>query len=55
MPKQFENPQAAKLEAEIVSDATTAEKIDLVAEKAAKKSTTTVQQFDKNNRKLFTK
>jgi hypothetical protein len=55
MSEQFGNPQEAKLEAEIVSDATTEKKIDLVAETAAKKSTKTEQRFDKNNRKLFTK
>ena len=50
MPKQFENPEAAKLEDETVSDATAEERIDRVAEKAAKKSTHTVQSYDKDHK-----
>jgi hypothetical protein len=55
MPEQFENPQAAKLEDETVSDASTEKKIDRVAEESAEKSTKTVQRFDKENSKLFSK
>jgi hypothetical protein len=55
MPVQFENPQEKKLADETVQDASTEKKIDLVAEKAAEKATTTEQKFDKENSSLFTK
>jgi hypothetical protein len=50
MPKQFENPEAAKLENETVSDANAEKRIDRVAEKAAGKATQTVQKFDKDHK-----
>ena len=49
MPEQFENPEETKLEDETVSDATAKERIERVAEKAAEKSTHTVQTFDKGH------
>jgi hypothetical protein len=49
MPKQFENPQAAKVEDETVSDASAEKKIERVAEKAAVKATKTEQQYDKSH------
>ncbi|MGO9338031.1 MAG: hypothetical protein ACLPH3_23100 [Terracidiphilus sp.] len=49
MPEQFENPDAAKLEDETVSDATAQQRVDRVAEKAAEKSTQTVQNYDKDH------
>ena len=50
MPKQFENPEAAKLEDETVSEATAEKRIDRVAEKAAEKSSHTVQNYDKDHK-----
>jgi hypothetical protein len=50
MPKQFENPQAVKLEDETVSDATAEKRIDRVAEKAAEKSSHTVKNYDKDHK-----
>jgi hypothetical protein len=55
MPKQFENPNAAKLESETASDASSEIKAELVAEKAAEKSSKTVQKFDRENSQLFSK
>jgi hypothetical protein len=55
MPEQFENPKETKLENETVSDESLAKKSALVAEKAATKSTKTVQHFDKKNSNLFSK
>ena len=55
MTVQFENPQAKKLEDETLSNTSTKKKIDHVAEKAAEKSTKTEQQFNKDNRKIFSK
>jgi hypothetical protein len=49
MPEQFENPQAAKLEDETVSDETAQQRIDRAAEKAAQKSAHTVQKYDKEH------
>jgi hypothetical protein len=49
MSEQFENPQATKLENETVSDPTAEKKIERVAEKAAEKSTKTVQSYDKDH------
>jgi hypothetical protein len=49
MPQQFENPQAAEPEEETVSDATAEKRIDRVADKAAEKSTHTVQKYDKDH------
>jgi hypothetical protein len=49
MPKQFENPETAKLEDETVSDQTAQQRMDRVAEKAAEKSTQTVKKYDKNH------
>jgi hypothetical protein len=47
MPEQFENPEASKLEDETVSDATAQQRIDRVAERLAKKSGHTEQEYDK--------
>jgi hypothetical protein len=55
MPVQFENPQEEILEKETESGASTEKKINLVAEKAAKKSTKIEQKFDKENSSLFTR
>jgi hypothetical protein len=55
MPRQFENPKAAKLKNNKVSDTSSEKKTQLVAEKAAEKSTKTVQKFDSDNRQLFSK
>lgn len=50
MPKQFENPEATKLEDETVSEATAEKRIDRVAEKAAEKSAHTAQSYDKDHK-----
>jgi hypothetical protein len=55
MPEQFENPETTKLEDETVADASKKKTIDRVAQKAATKSSKTVQQFDKNNSGLFSR
>jgi hypothetical protein len=55
MPKQFENPEATKLENETVSDASSQKRIDRVAEKAAQKPAKTEQRYDKSNNNLFSK
>jgi isocitrate/isopropylmalate dehydrogenase len=55
MPTQYENPQAVNLEDEVISEASTTERIDHVAEKAAKKSAKTIQQYDKENSTIFSK
>ena len=49
MPKQFENPEATKLEDETVADESGDKKIERVAEKAATKSTETEQKYDKEH------
>ncbi|MGB9407727.1 MAG: hypothetical protein WCA89_09325 [Terracidiphilus sp.] len=55
MTVQFENPEAKKLEDETVSSVLPQKKIERVAEKAAEKSTKAVQNYDKDNSKLFSK
>jgi predicted membrane-bound dolichyl-phosphate-mannose-protein mannosyltransferase len=52
MPKQFENPEAKKLDDEIVSVESAQKKIENVAEKAAEKPAKTEQKFDKDH-KIF--
>jgi hypothetical protein len=54
MAEQFENQEAAKLEDETVSDATAEKRVDSVAEKAAEKSTKTVQHYDEEQ-SIFSK
>jgi hypothetical protein len=49
MAEQFENPKAAKLKDETMSDETAQQKIDRVADKAAGKSAHTVQKYDKDH------
>jgi hypothetical protein len=49
MPEQFENQEATKLEDEAVSDAAAEQRIDRVAEKAAKQSAITEQLYDQDN------
>ena len=49
MSKQFENPEATKLEDETVSDEVAEKKIDRVAEKAAEKAAKTEQRYDKDH------
>jgi hypothetical protein len=49
MPKQFENPEARKLEDETVSDAAAEKRIDRVAEKAAGKAAKTEQSYDQDH------
>jgi hypothetical protein len=46
MPKQFENPDAAQIENETVSDATAEKRIDRVAEEAAEQASKTEQRYD---------
>ena len=46
MPEQFENPEVTKIEDETVADATAQKKIELVAEKAAEKSSRTERDYD---------
>jgi len=53
MPEQFENPEETKVEDETASDETAEKRIERVAEKAAEKSTHTVQTFDKG-RTIYT-
>jgi hypothetical protein len=55
MSTQFENPQEVKLEEKTVQSASTEKNVELVAEKAAEKSTKTEKKFDKENSNLFTK
>jgi len=49
MPKQFENPEATKLEEETVTDASAEKKIEQIAEKAAEKSSKTEKAYDKDH------
>ena len=49
MTKQFENPEATKVEDKTASDPTPEKKIDRVAEKAAEKAAKTVNTFDKDH------
>jgi hypothetical protein len=49
MAKQFENPEATKLEDETATDATAQEKIERVADKAAAKPAKVEQKFDKEH------
>jgi hypothetical protein len=49
MPKQFENPEAGKLEDETVLDAAAGKRIDRVAEKAAGKAAKTEQSYDQDH------
>jgi hypothetical protein len=53
VPEQFENPEAAKLEDETVSEESADKKIEHVAEKAARKGIDTEQEYDKDH-KIFT-
>lgn len=53
MPKQFENPEVTKLEDEIVVEESAEKKVERVAEKAARKSTTTEQKYDSEHN-IFT-
>jgi hypothetical protein len=54
MTEQFENQEAANPEGETAPDATPAERIDRVAEKAAEKSTKTEQRYD-GDHNIFSK
>ncbi len=49
MTEQFENQQEEKVEETMNSDGSAEKRINLIAEKAAKKSTKTEQVYDKNN------
>jgi hypothetical protein len=49
MTEQFENQQEEKLKEITDSEASAKKRIDLIAEKAAEKSTKTEQRYDKNN------
>jgi hypothetical protein len=49
MTKQFENPEAEKLEDETVADPTAEETIERIADKAAAKPGKTEQKFDKEH------
>jgi len=55
MNQQFQNPDAAKLKKETVTNDSTYKRVDRVAEKAAEKSTKAEQHFDKDNSNLFSK
>ena len=46
--KQFENPEATKLQGETAARKSADEKIQCVADKAAGKAARTEQEFDKN-------
>jgi hypothetical protein len=54
MAEQFVNQEETKVVDETVSDATTEKRLDNVAEKAAEKSTKTVQHYDKEH-SIFSK
>jgi hypothetical protein len=54
MSKQFENSETTKLEDETVLDASTEQRVEHVAEKAAEKSSKTEKAYDKDH-SLFTK
>ncbi|MGO9335934.1 MAG: hypothetical protein ACLPY1_00340 [Terracidiphilus sp.] len=54
MPEQFENSEVTKLEDQTISDATAEKRIERVADKAAEKSTTTEQRYDKDHN-IFSK
>lgn len=51
---QFENPEVSKLEDETNDDGSARNRVDRLADELAKKSTTVVQDFDKD-RSIFTK
>ena len=53
MADQFENPEVTKIEDKTVADATAQKKIELVAEKAAEKSSHTEQSYDQESNDLF--
>ena len=55
MSKQFENPNEAKVANETVSDSSSEQVINRLAEKAAEKSTKVEQKFDQENSTLFSK
>jgi hypothetical protein len=55
LPKEFENPQEAKLVDETISNPSPQETIEHIAGKAAVKATKAEQKFDKENSNLFTK
>ena len=55
MSKQFENPEAAKVDDKTASDETAKQKIARVADNLALKPAKTANKFDKENSKLFTK
>lgn len=55
MSKQFENPEAVKVDDKTASDETAKQKIDRVADKLAEKPAKVEQKFDKENSTLFTK
>ncbi|MGD0912274.1 MAG: hypothetical protein ABR928_10275 [Terracidiphilus sp.] len=54
MTEQFENQEAEQLDELTNSDVSAEKKIDLIAEKAAEKSTKKEQSYDKN-RPIFSK
>ena len=53
MADQLENPEEIMVEDETVADATAQKKIELVAEKAAEKSSHTEQSYDQESNDLF--
>jgi hypothetical protein len=53
MPNQFENPETTKVEDETVVGESADKKVEHVAEKAARKSTKTEQEYDKEHN-IFT-
>jgi hypothetical protein len=55
MPEQFKSETETKVEDETATDQTAQKKIDHIANKAAEKSSKTVQGFDKENSNLFNK
>jgi len=55
MPKQFENPEATKVEDATIHDESAQTKVDRVADALAAKPAKTEQKFDKENSQLFSK
>ncbi len=55
MSKQFESPEAVKVDDKTASDQTAKQRINRVADKLAEKPAKAEQKFDKENSTLFSK
>jgi len=55
MPKQFLNPEITKVEEKATVVSTPAKRLSLLAEKAARKSSKTIHNYEKQNMNLFSK